>query len=168
MWSMEPHWAPLTPPLLPPSFHPSTPWSLKGLHMFMAHACGMTMDSPYKSQRDHGVFQILLSEDSCWQSDSSHIYFGQRAGALSGKLIRDPNSSFSPWLQAQSSPPPTRNVPRAEKSQTLLVMTFSWDGRFIAAELHERLRKTPKSLGWEHHVLTACPDTSRDNQFSSG
>lgn len=57
--------APVPPPLPPPSFHPATPWSLKGLHMFMAHACGMTMDSPYKSQQDHGVFQILLSEDSC-------------------------------------------------------------------------------------------------------
>lgn len=86
MWSMEPWWAALTPPLPPPS----TPWSLKGLHMFMAHACGMTMDSPYKSQEDHGVFQLLLFEDSCWQNDSSHIYFGQTVGTLSGKLIRDP------------------------------------------------------------------------------
>lgn len=49
------------------------------VHMFMAHACGMTMDSPYKSQQDHGVFQILLSEDSCWQNDRGLIYFGQGA-----------------------------------------------------------------------------------------
>lgn len=87
-WSPSEHYWPLLLNHLPPP-----PWSLKGLHMFMAHACGMTMGSPYKSQRDHGVFQILLSEDSCWQNDSSHIYFGQKAGALSGKLIRHP---FSP------------------------------------------------------------------------
>lgn len=108
MWSIKPQWALLTPPPPPPptpSFHPSTPWFLKGLHMFMAHACGMTMGSPYKSQRDHGVFQILLSEDSCWQNDSSHIYFGQRAGALSGKLIRHPQA-----------PQQKSNVQGAEKS----------------------------------------------------
>lgn len=43
-----------------PSLHPSIPpppRSLKGLHMFMVHACGMTMDSPYKSQQDHGCFK---------------------------------------------------------------------------------------------------------------
>jgi len=27
----------------------------------MVHACGMTMDSPNKSRRNHGVFQILKS-----------------------------------------------------------------------------------------------------------
>lgn len=108
MWSIEPQWVLLSPPPpSPPSFNPSTPWSLKGLHMFIAHACGMTMGSPYKSQRDHGVFQILLSEDSCWQNDSSHIYFGQRAGALSGKLIRHP---FTP------RPCKKKGMYRAEKS----------------------------------------------------
>lgn len=102
-WSPSERYWPLLLNHLPPP-----PWSLKGLHMFMAHACGMTMGSPYKSQRDHGVFQILLSEDSCWQNDSSHIYFGQKAGALSGKLIRHP---FSPKPHNKKG-----NVPRAEKS----------------------------------------------------
>ncbi len=149
MLSMEPQWALLTPPLPPPSFHPSTPWSLKGLHMFMAHACGMTMDSPYKSQQDHGVFQILLSEDSCWQNDSSHIYFGQRAGALSGELIRDP--------------PPLiiRNAPRAEKSQRLPVMTFSSNGRFNTTKLHERQKNKPESLVWEHQHKASVDCLSR-------
>ena len=80
----------------------------------MAHACGMTMDSPYKSQQDHGVFQILLSEDSCWQNDSSHIYFGQGAGALSGKLIRDPSSSSS----SSCAPPNEECTQGREVSET--------------------------------------------------
>lgn len=124
MWSMEPQW--VCWPLLfhLPPFKTSTPWSLKGLHMFMAHACGMTMDSPYKSQQDHGVFQILLSEDSCWQNDSSHIYFGQSAGALSGKLIRKANPPPNP---------PIKNVQRA--NEKLLVMTFSYHGILSTFEL---------------------------------
>lgn len=36
-------------------------WSLKGLHMFMAHACGMTMDSPLKKPAgSRGVSNIAL------------------------------------------------------------------------------------------------------------
>lgn len=135
MWSMEPQCALLTPPLPPPFFHPSTPWSLKGLHMFMAHACGMTMDSPYKSQQDHGVFQTLLSEDSCWQNDSRDIYFGQRAGALSGKLIREPPSFFQHHL-----PPPKKECTQGRK---VLETTGNYflHGRFNIAKMQKWQKK---------------------------
>lgn len=127
-------WAPLTPPLSPPS---ATSLFEKSLHMFMAHACGMTMDSPYKSQQDHRVFQILVSEDSCWQNDSGHIYFGQGARPLSGKLIREnPLSQHTHTHTAFQSasvprPPPIKKVytPDWECSTTTNGIFFS-DGRF--------------------------------------
>lgn len=63
-----------------------------------------------------GCFKELPSEDSCCQNDSSDIYFGQRAEAPSGKLIREP-TPVPHGLQHHKLPTlltKVRNVARAE------------------------------------------------------
>lgn len=76
---------------------PPPPWSLKGLHMFMAHACGMTMDSPYKSQQGSwGVSNIALRRQSLTKCQRPYLFWsGSRA--LCGELIRD--SLFPPSFE---------------------------------------------------------------------
>lgn len=131
--------APLTPPLSPPSSHPSSPWVFeKSLHMFMAHACGMTMDSPYKSQQDHGVFQILVSEDSCWQNDSGHIYFGRRVEPLSGKLISKNPLPAHTHIYTQRD----RERERGEEGGQLNTRSFSVSSYAPSSKkgIHPRLR----------------------------